>query len=128
MLLVAVAGWGQERFAGEWHLQQVTMEDLDRQDVISREQLKEDGTVWIMKFSADGTFYQKSNFNAQSRMDEMEGTWKTEAGDKLTIFLWINGKKRPLQFYYTFQGDKMILERYDQLRSYRMVTEFIKSK
>jgi hypothetical protein len=117
----------QEQFAGEWSLQQLTMEDLEKQDVISKEQLKEDGTVWIMRFSEDGSFYQKSNFNAASRMDEMEGTWKTEPGEKLTIFLRINGQKRPLQFYYTLKDGLMILERYDQLRTYRMVTEFRKT-
>ncbi|MDF1572545.1 MAG: hypothetical protein P1P82_13125 [Bacteroidales bacterium] len=128
MLLFAYVLMAQESLIGEWHLQELTMEDLDKQDVISGEQLKEDGTVWIMRFADDGSFYQKSNFNAASRMDEMEGTWKTEPGDKLTIFLLINGQKRPLQFFYGFKDGAMILERYDQLRSYRMVTVFRKKE
>lgn len=128
-MLVFVSGlMAQEQFAGEWHLQELTMEDLNKQDVISREQLKENGTIWIMRFSEDGSFYQKSNFNAASRMDEMEGTWKTEPNEKLTIFLLINGQKRPLQFFYSFDKGTMILERYDQLRSYRMVTKFSKKQ
>lgn len=114
----------QGQFIGEWSLQQLTMEDLDKQDVLSKEQLEEDGTVWIMRFSEDGSFYQKSNLNAASRMDELEGTWKTEPNEKLTIFLVINGERRPLQFFYTFRDGLMILERYDQLRTFRMVTEF----
>lgn len=128
MLLFASVLMAQEQLIGEWHLQELTMEDLDKQDVISGEQLKEDGTIWIMRLAEDGSFYQKSNFNAAARMDEMEGTWKTEPGDKLTIFLLINGQKRPLQFFYGFRDGAMILERYDQLRSYRMVTVFRKKE
>lgn len=128
VILSATQLVAQEQFAGEWSLQQLTMEDLEKQDVISKEQLKEDGTVWIMRFSEDGSFYQKSNFNAASRMDEMEGTWKTEPGERLTIFLKINGQKRPLKFFYTFRDGLLILERYDQLRTYRMITEFRKKE
>ncbi len=127
-LIMAVSSLvAQEKFVGEWQLQEHTVEDTEKQEVISREQLKENGTIWIMRFSQDGSFFQKSNLNAASRMDEMKGTWKTEPGEKLTIFLRINGEKRPLQFFYSFKDVSMILERYDQLRTYRMVTVFRRS-
>lgn len=118
--------FGQEQFYGEWHMEEQSMENLEKKIETTKEMLKENGTIWIMRFSADQSFYQKSNFNPQSRMDEMEGTWKTEPDELLTIFLMINGQRRPLQFYYTFVDDKMILERYDQLRTMKMIVVFKK--
>ncbi|MCF8226837.1 MAG: hypothetical protein K9J30_13250 [Bacteroidales bacterium] len=114
-----------EKFYGEWHMQELKMENTENQDHITNEMLKSDGTYWIMKFSEGGEFFQETNFNRNARVDKMEGTWKTEPNEKLTIFFIIEGQRRPLQFYYTFESEtNLILERYDQLRTMRMVVWF----
>jgi len=132
MLIVSVLTFSnvliaQEAFYGEWHMQEMTIETKEKKDVTTNEMLKDKGTFWIMRFSKD-KFYQKSNDNDEARVDEMEGTWKTEPNDLLTIFLYMNGRKRPLQFYYEFKDDQMILERYNQMKTMRMVVVFKKMK
>ncbi|MEX0987941.1 MAG: hypothetical protein WD052_10730 [Bacteroidales bacterium] len=125
-LMAGINLFSQDNFTGEWEMQELVMESLEEREVVSKEQLKQDGTIWIMKFSEDGKFYQKSNYNAQERMDEFEGSWKAEPDEKLTIFLMINGQKRPLHFFYEFRENKMILERYDPARTMKMVVVFRK--
>jgi hypothetical protein len=119
VLLLHFNASAQDSFQGEWYMVEMTNETANEKTVLTEEKFMDEGTIWIMKFDGD-TFYQKTNFNARGEMVSMDGTWKTEPQERLTIFLVIKGQKRPLQFVYKFEGDKMILERNDQLRTMRM--------
>ncbi len=61
-------------------------------------------------------------------MDEMDGDWKLEHGNQLTVFVMYEGRKQPIVFTYSFKDQYMILVRQDALRTNKAVYYFVKKE
>ncbi len=114
--------WAQEdKFIGTWHMIGLKYEKADTSKTQTEKQLVKADSVWIMTFEKNGVFRQQSNMNSEKRMDKMEGKWKIESSDRITVILPYQGQMRPIHFFFTFMDNGLLrLERYDQLRTVGM--------
>lgn len=90
-------------------------------DSLGAEMLDESGLIWEMIYESDGSFFQQSNMNAEKRLDKMTGKWMIESNDRLTVIIDSDKPKAPIRFFYEFRDGALILERYDPMRTVKLL-------
>jgi hypothetical protein len=93
--------------------------------VMTENQMKENGSVTEYFFMKDGKFRQSSNMSGSGILETYEGTWKVD-GNKLVITLEINGQKMDMVWDLNYKDKVMKLSRTSPDGSLTIVNSFRK--
>jgi hypothetical protein len=125
-LLTSVLALAQQQtFTGTWNVFDFKMVMQENTNHMDEATLKKEGAVWELVFQKDGSLTQTSNMR-NSEMESWEGRYKTE-GDKLKLFLMVEGREMQLQYQYEFKDALLKLKRSNPKGTMHVLAEFRKS-
>ena len=110
---------------GTWKEFEMTYKTSQGNQVMTENQMKENGSITEYFFMKDGKFRQSSNMSGSGILETYEGTWKVD-GNKLVITLEINGQKMDMVWDLNYKDKVMKLSRTSPDGSLTIVNSFRK--
>ena len=124
ILTSSIAIAQQQVFPGTWKVVDFKMVMEENTNHMDEARLNKEGAVWDLIFGEDGSLTQTSNMR-NGQMESWEGRYETE-GDKLNLFLTVDGREMQLQYQYEFQEGLLNLKRSNPMGTVHVLTQFRK--
>ena len=115
----------QEAFTGTWKVVDFKMVMEENTNHMDEATLIKEGAVWDLIFKEDGSLTQTSNMR-NGEMESWEGRYETE-GDKLKLFLMVEGREMQLQYQYEIKDALLNLKRSNPMGTMHVLTQFKKT-
>ena len=109
---------------GTWNIIEFKIINENNSNKTTKDQLKENESVWDLVFIEKGKFKQSSNMHS-GNLESQNGTWETSENN-LTLTLLINDSEIELGYEYEIKDNILILKRSNPMETMRIISKFYK--
>jgi hypothetical protein len=107
---------------GTWNIIEFEIINENNSNKTTKDQLKENESVWDLVFIEKGKFKQSSNMHS-GNLESQDGTWEI-LDNNLKLTLLLNGNEIELGYEYELKNNILTLKRSNPLPTIKIVSKF----